>query len=995
MVLSVWIIFDHHILITVFDFSTCLAILAKSHLKQKKEGRVVFTYNFTTDAHWTAFSSDVSSCLQLDFNISGPYTDFDFSKLFLDKLWHTLKCVILGAAIKHLPKKNVSNTYRHSYPSDLTKLIAINKFLDKLLHLQDLTNLLPDYVIPNYTTIPLSTFKSFLRSQKSLVSAFLSIRFAQHASDSIEYYTALHDDYFSSFLCTFIDSALSVEKRSIVLDQVLVEIPWQKTYTPLSDVSASLYDPVLSPISLQEWSQVISSMPNNKASNPSKISYEMLKHLSGDALEFFLLLANSCLSRGDIPADWHEAVVYPISKPHDFDAQLKNAHSITLLETVRKCVVKVVTNRLSYLLTDNKILQRRNFAGLPVSHLTFMDDSTLVASSKSGIEDRLSITAEFYTLNNVHANSAKYVLLFSSDPSSVIFFGLSPPPLINNNTLTLTSLALTTSFRFLGVWFSLSASSQFVLKQARSMVKDMAALLTLKKLLAQHVAYLYNAVLLSRLEFRLQTSLFFDSIVQSIIFPMFSIIKRKAGLASTTPLALLYLKIPFSIQHAFCQFMGAESCPTTIDLTPCATFFACGKFLLPWPDLRYLGIVGKKGRIPAWFTFFLIIFYLLLILFFSTSFIINSFYTVASPLLLDNTVPDGQYHPLWTLSYDRITQTLLVGCICITYSKKDLAIMSYWLPSAGPESTSFHPCSDVSDDIIPSTFPCSACNLYTDGFFLASTSGNSPSMSFAWLVLDNDNLILESSSDVIPLTYPSALRSETFALLSVLKALAPYSSATVNTDCASPISLWSQFVDKPFLPKLLRQPNHLLWLSIRHHIHNKHLSITPQKVPAHADDISLSRFSHLAPVEYFDWKVLLDMLPTLTALQKRKPSLYPPDWLCPLCHFASEDMNHLWICPYIIPDASPKSIYHKLILSFHDACVTSFSELASFSDTFLLEFFTLDCWNFTTSSPSYLWLTRGLYPVDLVQHLSILEYLDALQCILSSMAEFAKSRFCR
>ncbi|EXX71244.1 hypothetical protein RirG_080210 [Rhizophagus irregularis DAOM 197198w] len=108
-------------------------------------------------------------------------------------------------------------------------------------------------------------------------------------------------------------------------------------------------------------------MPNNKASNPSKISYEMLKHLSGDALEFFLLLANSCLSRGDIPADWHEAVVYPISKPHDFDAQLKNAHSITLLETVRKCVVKVVTNRLSYLLTDNKILQRRNFAGLPGS----------------------------------------------------------------------------------------------------------------------------------------------------------------------------------------------------------------------------------------------------------------------------------------------------------------------------------------------------------------------------------------------------------------------------------------------------------------------------------------------------------------------------------------------------------------------------------------------------------------------------------------------------
>ncbi|PKB93847.1 hypothetical protein RhiirA5_440165 [Rhizophagus irregularis] len=202
---------------------------------------------------------------------------------------------------------------------------------------------------------------------------------------------------------------------------------------------------------------------------------------------------------------------------------------------------------------------------LPVSHLTFLDDSTLIASSKSGIEDQLSITAEFYTLNNVQANSAKYVLLFSSDSFS----------------------------------FSLSASSQFVLKQARSIVKDMAALLTPKKLLAQHVAYLYNAVFLPRLEFRLQTSLFSESIVQSIISLMLSIIKRKAGLASTTPLTLLYLKIPFSIHHAFCHvlsshiaswqkifthpdfqdfanyaisylqgFLGAESCPTTIDLTP-------------------------------------------------------------------------------------------------------------------------------------------------------------------------------------------------------------------------------------------------------------------------------------------------------------------------------------------------------------------------------------------------------------------------------------------
>ncbi|EXX56898.1 reverse transcriptase family protein [Rhizophagus irregularis DAOM 181602=DAOM 197198] len=268
-----------------------------------------------------------------------------------------------------------------------------------------------------------------------------------------------------------------------------------------------------------------------------------------------------------------EAVVYPISKLHNFDAQLKNTCLITLLETVRKYMVKVVTNRLFNILADNHVLQggtlivsqdiskafdsmdlnmlklaldrlhlsallvqfilnlftwqnnkiltchgdtafyrvrvsidqgeiifpllwviyldplltvlnneiRDPFVlkssalldysplefeqhSLPISYLTFMDDSTLVASLKSEIKDHLSITTEFCTLNNIQANSAKYVLLSSSHPSSLITFDLSPSPLISNTSFSFPFLALGTSFRFLGVWFSLSASFQFILK---------------------------------------------------------------------------------------------------------------------------------------------------------------------------------------------------------------------------------------------------------------------------------------------------------------------------------------------------------------------------------------------------------------------------------------------------------------------------------------------------------------------------------------------------
>ncbi|CAB5193871.1 unnamed protein product [Rhizophagus irregularis] len=1411
---------DHKVLTTVFDFSSCLAILAKSRYKQKKEMRTVFSYASTSVEQWNNFTTEVDDSL-------GVYLDrqyhpnSDFSSLSLDRMWHALKAAIISAAIETLPFQKFLDqflyrltTRRFNRPTQIAQMTAALPS-----YLETLASLLPDYSVPTYSTTPASVFKSFLRSQKNLVSAFLSTKFAQHLTDSVEYYTALHDEHFSNSLGTFIDSALSVEKRSIVLDRVLVVLDstptlltdpsdikqaaishfqsivspplvryssitsfparWQQAYTFLTNVSASLYDPVLAPISLQEWSAVISSMPNNKASGPSKISYEMIKHLSGEALDFSLLLANTCLSRGDIPADWREAVVYPIPKPHDFDAQLKNTRPITLLETVRKCVVKVVTNRLSNILADSKVLQGGNFAGLPgsstdvpikmldaiihqhkhdstdnqelwivsqdiskafdsmdlnmlklaldrlhipallvrfilnlftrrnnkiitchgdtaayrvrvgidqgeiispllwviyldplltvlnqeardpfilkssallnysplefeqhslpISHLTFMDDSTLIASSKFGIEDRLSITAEFYTLNNVQANSAKYVLLSSSSPSSKIIFDLTPSFLVSDLSLSLSSLSLHASFRFLGVWFSLSASSDFVLKQARSMVKDMAALLGPKKLLAQHVAYLYNAVLLPRLEFRLQTTLFSESTIQSIVKPLFSVLRRKAGLAMTTPLPLLFLKLPFSIQNAFYRFLsshiaswqkifthpdfkdfalyaisylqgylGAESCPTTINLEPWSQIVSlrthtlfnsllfssrlnitwslsfrpprhdlqpalplrsilphsifqsswklwknlnifvlaqlispCGRYLMNWPDLRYLGIVGRKGRIPNWFTFinnnFLSSFSSTLLL---SSYFINSSFTLASPCLLDHTVKDYSFYPQWAINLDSATQTLSVGRVCITYKKQNSAIMSHWLPVfTSADERSYDPCpgcalnipalskksaikqrcnsekcffnvtlsdtvgyptrnakvfaaylpitlstswsyatslalvhfsnaspalsplfKDRIDRIEDTILPLSVQSLYTDGSFHPANDSSPSFMTSAWIALDDVGLVLESSSMHLPSYFPSALRSEISAVLLGLNALSRDSSISIHTDCSQLISLWTRFVDAPFSPKLLREPNHLLWLSIRQLIMDRNLNVELIKVPAHGDDIyniqadslakdahsslqpttllstfcyapclltfnslpidvnirhflrsiadarallsfcSLARFTALGSPSLFDWagiyfclsqikgfashrngrpefwifriKLLLDMLPTLTTLQQRKPYLYSPDWLCPQCNSAPEDLNHLWTCPYILPDLNPCLTHRSEVIKFRDSCLSSFLSLKSLDISFHTEFFALDCWNYEAPSSSCLWLTRGLLPAHLTAFLN-------------------------
>ncbi|CAB4481558.1 unnamed protein product [Rhizophagus irregularis] len=331
-------------------------------------------------------------------------------------------------------------------------------------------------------------------------------------------------------------------------------------------------------------------------------------------------------------------------------------------------------------------------------------------------------------------------------------------------------------------------------------------------------------------------------------------------------------------------------------------------------------------------------------------------------------------------------------------------------------------------------------------------------MTSAWIALDDVGLVLESSSMHLPSYFPSALRSEISAVLLGLNALSRDLSISIHTDCNQLISLWTRFVDAPFSPKLLREPNHLLWLSIRQLIMDRNLNVDLIKVPAHGDDIyniqadslakdahsslqpttllstfcyapclltfnslpidvnirhflrsiadarallsfcSLARFTALGSPSLFDWagiyfclsqikgfashrngrpefwifriKLLLDMLPTLTTLQQRKPYLYSPDWLCPQCNSAPEDLNHLWTCPYILPDLNPCLTHRSEVIKFRDSCLSSFLSLKSLDISFHTEFFALDCWNYEAPSSSCLWLTRGLLPAHLTAFLN-------------------------
>ncbi|GET00060.1 ribonuclease H-like domain-containing protein [Rhizophagus clarus] len=109
---------------------------------------------------------------------------------------------------------------------------------------------------------------------------------------------------------------------------------------------------------------------------------------------------------------------------------------------------------------------------IAINNLVFMDDSTLISSTKTRLEYMLTITEEFYALNNTSANHQKYVLISNSLPLittstiSPVEFNLSLSSLNRISSIFVTSISVTSSFRFLGVWFNIKGSRNFTAYRA-------------------------------------------------------------------------------------------------------------------------------------------------------------------------------------------------------------------------------------------------------------------------------------------------------------------------------------------------------------------------------------------------------------------------------------------------------------------------------------------------------------------------------------------------
>jgi hypothetical protein len=121
----------------------------------------------------------------------------------------------------------------------------------------------------------------------------------------------------------------------------------------------------MDPPTWEEFNETIHGLPNGKATGPSGISYEMIKHASEIMKKVLLKLVILCLEQSEIPSNWKFANVYPIPKPNlgIVNWSIRTNH---LTRHDKKTMVAILNRRLSTIMVNNNVLKGYQFAGLPL-----------------------------------------------------------------------------------------------------------------------------------------------------------------------------------------------------------------------------------------------------------------------------------------------------------------------------------------------------------------------------------------------------------------------------------------------------------------------------------------------------------------------------------------------------------------------------------------------------------------------------------------------------
>src|SRR6266540_6417449 len=163
------------------------------------------------------------------------------------------------------------------------------------------------------------------------------------------------------------------------------------------------------------------------------------------------------------------------------------------------------------------------------------------------MESILSIADSFFILNNILINDDKAILLTNDllPESREAQFNL---PI---RSLTITARPVHATERVLGVWITLQRSNKFIIQQIQQEISQVCNTLKYKKVTDQQLLYVFNAVVIPRLEYRSQLVFLSEDLCSTLMASYRKLFKHKLNLNQCIPNAILSTNLLYNFRSLY------------------------------------------------------------------------------------------------------------------------------------------------------------------------------------------------------------------------------------------------------------------------------------------------------------------------------------------------------------------------------------------------------------------------------------------------------------
>jgi hypothetical protein len=180
--------------------------------------------------------------------------------------------------------------------------------------------------------------------------------------------------------------------------------------------------------------------------------------------------------------------------------------------------------------------------------MAYMDDTNLFSNNQQELEEILQIADDFYNLNDIQINKDKSELLLRKSNHS---FNYSEKIKIKfgHQFVNITPTPKNSSIRVLGVWFNAFNKRDFIIKQAQDEIRNLSNnILKTKVITDKQSSYIFNTLILPKIEYRTQTVIFSENECNQMMVPYRKRFKNKLKFASSAPNAILDNNLIYNIR---------------------------------------------------------------------------------------------------------------------------------------------------------------------------------------------------------------------------------------------------------------------------------------------------------------------------------------------------------------------------------------------------------------------------------------------------------------